>query len=241
MFGRDQVLQERARRAHLASVPHAGRVATWRALSGSLAGGPAVRGPAGPRGWRAVAVLGLLLGAWLGPVAGARAEEPAREARASVGVAGAPGYAVAAPLGFRLVDTRVDEQVYRRTDGVGDGVAWSMAFTSRWALTADQLDRWSAQAITLLAEGLGTDVQLGPYERLEPADVGELRVGYRYQLLSAAGARVGEAALVLFARGAEVGVSGAATTGTLTPLDAVALARALDGELSQRSLVARAN
>jgi hypothetical protein len=187
-----------------------------------------------------MAVAGLLLAAWLGQVACAQAQEHGiREPRASVRLAGAPGYAAAAPLGFRLVDTRVDEQAYRRADG--DGLLWSAAFTSRWPLTADQLDRWSAQAITLLVDGLATDVQLGPYERLNPTDVGELRVGYRYQLLSATGARVGEATLIVFARGAEVGVSGAASTGTAAPLDAVALARSLDGELGQRGLVARAN
>ena len=84
-------------------------------------------------------------------------------------------------------------------------------------------------------------MQLGGYERLDASDVGDERVAYRYRLTTAAGARVGEATLVVFARGAEVGVSGTARTGTAAPLDAVALARGLDAELGDRGLVARAN
>ncbi|HLH23210.1 MAG TPA: hypothetical protein VK066_11845 [Chloroflexota bacterium] len=201
-----------------------------------------MRGSAGRRGVRVGAALVVLLAAWLAQVACAQAEDwPARAPRASGRVGSLPGYQAAAPLGFRLIDTRVDEQVYRRADGAGEGLVWSAAFTSRWALSADQLDRWSAQAISLLADGLVAEVQLGAYERLDASDVGEQRVAYRYQLLAADGIPVGEARLVVFARGAEVGVSGTATTGATAPLDAIALARGLDSELAGTSMAARAS
>jgi hypothetical protein len=200
-----------------------------------------MRGHDGRRGVRAAVALVALLAAALGQVACAQAQEyAAREPRASVRLASAPGYAAAAPLGFRLVDTPVDEQVYRRDDGASQGLAWTATFTSRWALSADQLDRWNAQAITLLADGLGADVQLGTYERLDASDVGDQRVGYRYQLTTGAGAPLGEATLVVFARGAEVGISGTATTGATPSLDALALARGLDADLGNTSLVTRA-
>jgi len=192
-----------------------------------------MRGLDRQRAARVTAIVGLLLVAWLGQTACALADEhPARDSRLSVRLGSLPGYAATAPLGFRLVDTAVDEQVYRRTDGAGQGLAWNASFTSRWTLNADQLDRWSAQAITLLVDSLGPDVQIGAYERLNPTDVGDQRVAYRYTLVTAAGAPVGEATLVAFARGAEVGITGTATTGTVAPLNAVALARGLDGQLA---------
>ncbi len=192
------------------------------------------------RGARAAAIVGLLFAAWLGQAACAQAEEPpGREARLSVRLGTLPGYAAAAPLGFRLADTAVDEQAYRRVESAGQGLVWSATFTSRWALDADRLDRWNAQAITLVADGLGPDVQPGAYERLDARDVGEQRVAYRYQLMSAAGARVGEATVVVFARGAEVGMSATASTGAVAPLDAVALARGLDSALAAAGPAAR--
>ncbi|HEY7062112.1 MAG TPA: hypothetical protein VII06_11580 [Chloroflexota bacterium] len=201
-----------------------------------------MRGREGQRWARAAAVWGLLLGAWLGAAACARAEEYAAVAPpASLHVGSLAGYQAAAPLGLRLVDTHVDEQVYRRTDGAGEAVVWSASFTSRWALTPDQLDRWSAQAIGLLADALGPDLRLGDYEHLAASDVGDQRIAYRYALITAAGAPAGEATLVVFARGTEVGVSGAGSTGGAAAPDAVALARGLDAALTTTGLVARAN
>jgi hypothetical protein len=201
-----------------------------------------MRGQGRQRGARAAAIVGLLFAAWLGQVACAQAEEhAARAPRLSARLGSLPGYAAAAPLGFRLADTSVDEQVYRRTDSAGQGLVWNATFTSRWTLSVDQLDRWSAQAITLLAEGLGPDVQLNTFERLDGGDVGEQRVAYRYQLAAASGQPLGEATIVVFARGAEVGISGAASTGAVAPVDAVALARGLDSELAAASPAARAS
>src|SRR5437764_9700788 len=143
MFGRDHGAWERERLACLTGAPHAGGAGPRPALPGGQARRNGMRGHDGRRGLRAVAALGLLLAAWLGPVACAQAQEhAAREPRASGRVGSLPGYQPAAPLGFRLVDTRVDEQVYRRADGAGEGLVWSASFTSRWALSADQLDRW---------------------------------------------------------------------------------------------------
>ena len=38
--------------------------------------------------------------------------------------------------------------------GQREGLLWSARFVSRWALTDDQLDRWSAQVIGLLTDEL---------------------------------------------------------------------------------------
>jgi hypothetical protein len=121
----------------------------------------------------------------------------------------------------------VEEQLYRPADGTERALLWRAAFVSRWPLTVDQLERWSAQAIGLLADGLGPDVQLAGWERLDATDIGERRVAYRYQLRTTRGDGAGEATIVVFSRGEAVGLTGAAAIGTHTPVDAASLARVL--------------
>jgi hypothetical protein len=130
-------------------------------------------------------------------------------------------------LGFTLRDTAIQERLERRGAGAERDVVWSAEFTSRWTLNADQLDRWSAQAVGLIADQLG-DVRLAGYERLEAADVGDQRVAYRYQLASPSGQPVGEATIVVFARGDRVGMTATGAVGTRAPVDAASLARVLD-------------
>ena len=122
----------------------------------------------------------------------------------------------------------LDEALYRRAPGNEPGLLWSARFVSRWALTDDQLDRWSAQVIGLLTDELGGDVRLGGWARLAASDVGERRVAYRYALVSSSGTPVGEATVVVFCRGDEVGLSGAAALGTSSPIDGVALAQLMN-------------
>jgi hypothetical protein len=142
----------------------------------------------------------------------------------------AVGYQRGGSLGFALRDTVVDEVLYRRDEGGERGVLWGARFVSRWPLTEDQLDRWSAQVIGRLADALGNDVRLASWERLDAADIGERRVAYRYRLVTASAERGGEATLVVFARGEEVGLSGTAALGGRIPIDAVAMARLMDPE-----------
>ena len=61
----------------------------------------------------------------------------------------ATGYQRGGSLGLALRDTVTDEVLYRRARGNEQGLLWSARFVSRWALTDDQLDRWSAQVIGL--------------------------------------------------------------------------------------------
>ncbi len=193
------------------------------------------------RGRRALVGAVLVIGAWLGQAAAVWAEEPAVPApRATLRLGPVPDYQAGGSLGFRLIDTRVDEQLQRRADGAGQGVVWYAAFSSRWALTDDQLDRWSAQVGGLLADALGTNVRLAAWQRLDASDVGDRRVAYRYTLASATGDRVGDASLVVFARGAEVGLTAVGAVGVASAADAVALARALDGELRETATLASA-
>jgi hypothetical protein len=140
----------------------------------------------------------------------------------------ATGYQRGGRLGFALRDTVLDEVLYRRAPGAEPGLLWSARFVSRWALTDDQLDRWSAQVIGLLTDELGGDARLGGWERLAASDVGERRVAYRYALVSSSGRPVGEATVVVFCRGDEVGLSSVAALGTSSPIDGVALARLMD-------------
>jgi hypothetical protein len=147
-----------------------------------------------------------------------------------------PGYQPAAgSLGFRLSETAIEEQLYRRAEGV----LWGAQFASRWSLTEDPLDRWSAQAISQLADSLGPDVRLAGWERLDAGDLGDLRLAYRYCLATADGPSLGEATIVVFARGSQVGMSGAGTLGAGSSADALLLARALDADLSTRTLAAQ--
>ncbi|HEY7064342.1 MAG TPA: hypothetical protein VII06_22890 [Chloroflexota bacterium] len=136
-------------------------------------------------------------------------------------------------LGFTLRDTVIREQLRRDGTGADRGVVWSAEFTSQWALTPDQLDRWSAQAIGLIADQLGGDVRLAGYERLDARDVGEQQVAYRYQLAAPSGQAVGEATIVVFARGDRVGMAATGAIGTSAPQDAATLARALDASPSR--------
>jgi hypothetical protein len=131
-------------------------------------------------------------------------------------------------LGFTLVDTPMREQLQRHNSGTDRDVVWSAEFTSRWDATPAQLDRWSAQAVGLIADQLGGDVRLASYERLDARDVGEVQVAYRYQLTAPSGQAVGEATIVVFARGNQVGMTGTGAIGTSAPTDATALARILD-------------
>ncbi|HZS02411.1 MAG TPA: hypothetical protein VFE37_27090 [Chloroflexota bacterium] len=173
----------------------------------------------------------LLLGCSFVHPAGASAQERTALAPlpASIAVENAPaGYQAGGSLGFTLRDTTVQEQLYRRSAGTERGLIWTAEFTSRWRLDTDQLDRWSAQAIGLMADGLGDDVRLAGYERLHPTDIGEQRVAYRYQLATASGQPLGDATIIVFSRGDQVGLTGTASIGTRAPVDAASLARALD-------------
>jgi hypothetical protein len=189
----------------------------------------------------------LALGVWLGLAPAAAAQEQlVREQQASVRLEHlAAGYRPAGTLGFRLRETPIEEQLYRRADSGETAVLWSAQFTSRWQLTDDQLDRWSAQVIGLLADSLAAEgapaLRLASYERLAASEVGERRIAYRYALATASGQPAGEATLVVFARGAQVGLTGAAALGTTPPFDAVAVARALDAALATPTLAARVN
>lgn len=136
-------------------------------------------------------------------------------------------------LGFALRDTVLDEVLYRSAPRNAPGLLWSARFVSRWALTDDQLDRWSAQVIGLMVDALGGDVRLGGWERLAASDVGDRRVAYRYALVSWGGTPVGEATVVVFCIGEEVGLSGAAAVGASSPIDGVALARLMDTQGSR--------
>jgi hypothetical protein len=136
-------------------------------------------------------------------------------------------------LGFTLADTPMREQLQRHSAGAERDLVWSAEFTSRWELNRAQLDRWSAQAVGLIADQLGGDVRLASYERLDASDVGEQQVAYRYQLTSPSGQAVGEATIVVFARGDRVGMTGTGAIGTRAPMDAASLARVLDASASR--------
>jgi hypothetical protein len=173
----------------------------------------------------------LLLGCSFVQPAGARAQEhlSLAPAAASLPIGTAPaGYQAGGSLGFTLRDTTIQEQLFRRSAGAEHGLLWTAEFTSRWRLDEGQLERWSAQAIGLIADGLGSDVQLAGYQRLDAPDVGEQRVAYRYQLATASGQLLGDATIVVFSRGDQVGLTGAAAIGTRAPVDATSLARTLD-------------
>jgi hypothetical protein len=187
-------------------------------------------GPAAPRPRLAGLLLLLLLGSAMLPTTAAHAQEPApREPPAGSRLGSlATGYERGGSLGFALHDTTLDEQLYRRDQDAERIVLWSARFVSRWTLTEDQLDRWNAQVIGHLANAVGGDVRLGPWERVDAPDVGERRVAYRYLLVTASGAPLGEATVVVFSRGDEVGLSGTASVGARPPLGAVALARLMD-------------
>jgi hypothetical protein len=168
------------------------------------------------------ALLALGIGAGtLSPIAaGAAAAAPLDQQSLNVNTGGT--------LGFRLVDTPIREQLQRHTMGTERDLVWSAEFTSRWEVNQAQLDRWSAQAVGLIADQLGGDVRLASYERLDARDVGEQQVAYRYQLTSPSGQAVGEATIVVFARGNRVGMTGTGAIGTRAPTDAASLARVLD-------------
>ena len=187
------------------------------------------------RTWRlaAVSLLPLLLlGCSFVNPSGALAQERMALAPppAGIRVDSLPvGYQAGGTLGFTLRETPIQEQVYRRNVGAERGLLWSAQFVSRWPLDEAQLDRWSAQAIGLIADGLGNDVRLAGWERLDASDVGDQRIAYRYQLANASGVPLGEATIVVFARGDQVGMAGTGAIGTQVPVDAASLARALDG------------
>jgi hypothetical protein len=138
------------------------------------------------------------------------------------------GYRPGGTLGFSLRDTAIDEQLYRRVYADEREVLWSAGFVSQWPLNEDQLDRWSAQVGGLVVDSIGPNVRLAGWERLQANDIGDQRIAYRYMLADANGRRLGEATIVVFARGNEVGITAAAAVGTQAPLDATGLARLLD-------------
>jgi hypothetical protein len=182
------------------------------------------------RTWLRAAVLPVLLlaSAAVAVPAHAQDRQPAAQT-ASVRLDNVvTGYQRGGTLGFTLRDTQMDEALFRRNQGQERGVIWSARFVSRWALTDDQLDRWSAQVIGLLADEVGSGVRLGGWERLPATDVGEHRVAYRYSLVSDSGQPMGDATVVVFSRGDEVGLSGTATLGYGAPIDGVDLARLMD-------------
>ena len=139
----------------------------------------------------------------------------------------AVGFQPGGSLGFTLRDTQIDEQLYRREAPGQRAVLWTARFESRWPTTADQLDRWSAQVIGLLADQVGPNVRLAGWERLDASDIGDERVAYRYRLATPAGEPLGEATVVVFACGARVGLTGTAAVGAQLDIDASVLARAL--------------
>ena len=144
----------------------------------------------------------------------------------------ASGYTAGGSLGFRLIDTSIQEQLYRRADRTDRGLLWSAQFVSRWPLNEDQLDRWSAQVGGLVTDELGTNVRLAGWERMAANDIGDQRVAYRYNLATETGERVGEATIVVFAQGNQVGLTAAATLGGTVPVDASNLARMMLGTAS---------
>jgi hypothetical protein len=163
------------------------------------------------------------------PAAYAQEQAPREPLRFSIRLDSlATDYRRAEGLGFALRDTAVDEVLYRRDAGTERGVLWGARFVSRWALSEDQLDRWSAQTIGLLVDQLGSNVRLGGWDRIDAGDVGERRVAYRYALVTSSGNLSGEATIVVFARGDEVGLAGTAAIGTRPPIDGVAMARWMD-------------
>jgi hypothetical protein len=185
--------------------------------------------------WRRVVVGALLSGALLGQALasapGAFATDSIQAERPVSGIRLdflAWGYRAGGTLGFALQATPLDEQLYRRTDGSERGVLWSAEFASRWPLNQDQLDRWSAQVGGLVVDSLDPSLRLAAWERLAAHDLGEQRVAYRYTLADATGRPVGEATVVVFAHGNQVGMTATATMGTRAPVDATGLARALD-------------
>jgi hypothetical protein len=188
-----------------------------------------------------VAGVLLVLGTACAGTGGVWADErPSRQQPASVRLDSIlPGYRLGGSLGFRLIDTAIDEQLYRRGEPGAQDLVWSARFDSRWPLTEDQLDRWSAQVSGLLLDGVGADVRLAGWERLALPDVGDLRVAYRYTLATPAGERVGEATTVAFARGTQVGLTGVATTSGQPPVDAATVARLLDTTAAGTPLAAR--
>jgi hypothetical protein len=173
------------------------------------------------------AVMALGIGAGtLSPLAGSVVQAAPADQQAV-------SYNASGTLGFTLRDTAIQEQLRRDGAGAERGLAWSAEFTSRWELDQAQLDRWSAQAIGLIADELGGDVRLAGYERLDASGVGEQQVAYRYQLASANGQAVGEATIVVFSRGDRVGMTGTGAIGTRAPVDAASLARVLDSGASR--------
>jgi len=175
-----------------------------------------------------VAGLLLVLGCAAPPTLHAAAQQlPASSVRVDALTA---DYRPGGSLGFSLRDTALDEQLYRRDQGAEQGLLWSARFVSRWAPTEDQLDRWNAQVAGLLIDALGDDVRLGGWERLYVDNLGDRHVAYSYALVTSGGAPLGQATIVVFARGDTVGLSGSAAVGSGPPLSAVALARLLDSQ-----------
>jgi hypothetical protein len=101
------------------------------------------------------------------------------------------------------------------------------------------LDRWSAQIIGLVADGLGADVRLAGWERQGAADRGEQRVAYRYMLTTASATELGEATVVVFAQGEQVGLAGAAALGSRSRVNALDVARLLAADAWPLARLAR--
>lgn len=181
--------------------------------------------------WRRILMGGLvplvLLGGVLVQAPSAAAQErPTGDRLASVRMDSvAHGYVPGGSLGFVLRETPLAEQLYRRGELGQPSLLWTAQFTSRWALTDDQLDRWSAQVSGLVTDELGADVRLAGWERLNASDVGDRRIAYRYTLANASGQPIGEATVLVFAQGDQVGMTAAAALGGPAPIDASGLAR----------------
>ncbi len=176
----------------------------------------------------------LLLGGSLVRMSVAAAQERASAARPTVGPGLdqlAAGYQPGGTLGFALRETTIAEQLYRREAGAARALLWSGHFVSRWPTTEDQLERWSAQIVGLVVAGLGADVRLAGWERLAAADLGEHRVAYRYRLTTTGSTAMGEATVVVFARGEHVGLAAAAALGSRSRIDAVDVARVLAADV----------
>ena len=137
------------------------------------------------------------------------------------------GYEAGGSLGFALRDTALEERLYRRAEGEARQLLWVARFASRWPLTEDQLDRWSAQVVGHLLDQLGPDLRLAGWQGLAANDLGDRRVAYRYWLALPDGRVVGEATTVVLAQGVEVWLLATAARATTLPIAATDFARLL--------------
>jgi putative flippase GtrA len=139
------------------------------------------------------------------------------------------GYRRGGSLGFALRDTVVDEDLYQRAEGAERVVVWAARFTSRWLLSENQLDRWSAQVIGLATDALGADVYIDGWTRLEIDKCGDHAIAYSYRLTTQSNAPAGEATIVALATGDTVLLGAVASVDPNWLSDSPVLGRLMDG------------